>query len=123
MPGTDVLRTSCVVRWLTLRASCPMRATVEARAAAGLWLLLSGRPKYCASAITVVWPSVTCTCSWWLLLVSKTLMRSDCLRIVMRSQVGVSGHECMLCVLLGSSEGTSRRTLYHMEQAADAHNV
>ena len=71
MPGTDVLRTSCVVRWLTLRASCPMRATVEARAAAGLWLLLSGRPKYCASAITVVWPSVTCTCSWWLLLVSK----------------------------------------------------
>ena len=78
----------CLMRapeWLTLRASCPMRATVEASAAAGLWLLLSGRPKYCASAITVVWPSVRCTCNQRLLLVSKEIMQSDCLRFVMRS--------------------------------------
>ena len=51
------------LEWLTLRASCPMRATVEASAAAGLWLLLSGMPKKCASAITVVCPIVTCTCN------------------------------------------------------------
>ena len=38
-----------------------MREMVEASAAAGLRLLLSGRPKYWASAITVVWPRVTCT--------------------------------------------------------------
>lgn len=101
----------CVVsawEWLTLRASCPMRATVEASAAAGLWLLLSGRPKYCASAITVVWPSVTCTCNQWLLLVSQILMRLDCLRLVICSQARLSGQAFRLCIMLGLFEKTSK---------------